>query len=131
MLQALSGLEAYQDTPAVQWAGEAALNAWAERRERHPYMFYMGTDFCKLKAPLAWYDILHVLDVLTRYPQYRADPRLLEMAAIVRAKMDSEGKFTPESIWTAWKDWEFGQKKVPSRWLTFLVWRVLNRVGMN
>ncbi|MEN6409526.1 MAG: hypothetical protein ABFD44_07440 [Anaerolineaceae bacterium] len=131
MLQALSGLNKYEDTPAVRWAGEAALNAWAERRERHPYMFYMGTDFCKLKAPLVWYDILHVLDVLTRFPQYRADPRLLEMVGIVCAKMDGEGKFTPESVWTAWKDWEFGQKKAPSRWLTFLVWRVLSRVGID
>lgn len=23
-----------------------------------------------------------------------------------------------------WKDWEFGQKKVPSRWVTLLVERV-------
>lgn len=38
------------------------------------------------------------------------------------------GKFTLESVWTAWKDWEFGQKKIPSRWLTLLAWRILRRV---
>jgi hypothetical protein len=30
--------------------------------------FYMGTDFCKHKVPLVWYDILHVVDVLTQFP---------------------------------------------------------------
>jgi len=51
------------------------------------------------------------------------------MAEIVRSKADSEGKYTPESEWTAWKGWDFGQKKQPSRWLTFLALRTLKRVG--
>ena len=29
-------------------------------------MFYMGTDFSKLKVPLVWYDLLHVLEVITQ-----------------------------------------------------------------
>lgn len=128
MLQALGASEKTRSYPAVQLGVEAILSAWADRRERHPYMFYMGTDFCKLKAPLVWYDILHVVDVLTVYPWTRTDPRLLEMVEIIWQKADDQGRFTPESIWTAWKDWEFGQKKVPSRWLTFLVWRSLTRM---
>ena len=48
-----------------------------------------------------------------------------EMTEIVRAKADNQGKYTPESEWKAWKDWDFGQKKQPSRWLTFLVLRML------
>jgi hypothetical protein len=51
-----------------------------------------------------------------------------EMTEIVRAKADNQGKYTPESEWKAWKDWDFGQKKQPSRWLTFLVLRMLRRV---
>jgi len=35
---------------------------------------------------------------------------------------------TPESVWTAWKDWEFSQKKVPSRWVALLVERVRRRM---
>ena len=31
-------------------------------------MFFMGTDFRKLKVPLVWYDLLHVLDVLSSFP---------------------------------------------------------------
>jgi len=87
----------------------------------------MGTDFRKLKAPFVWYDILHVLDVLTQFSWLRNDSRLKEMSDIVKPKANNEGKYTPESEWKAWKEWEFGQKKQPSRWLTFLVLRILLR----
>jgi len=123
MLKALSMMPEWRDSVAVKVGVEAQLRLWEVRRDRHPYMFYMGTDFCKLKAPLVWYDILHVLDVLSRFPWVRHDPRLLEMAAIVAGKADAEGRFTPESVWQAWGDWEFGQKKRPSEWVTFLVRR--------
>jgi hypothetical protein len=112
----------------VRLGAEALLNQWSARRERHPYMFYMGTDFCKLKAPLVWYDILHVVDVLSRLPWLSDDPRLREMISVMVAKLDSDGRATPESVWAAWKDWEFGQKKVPSRWVTLLVERVRHRM---
>jgi hypothetical protein len=88
----------------------------------------MGTDFRKLKAPLVWYDILHVLDVLSLFPWLKQDARLLDMLDTLRSKADDQGRFTPESIWTVWKDWEFGQKRAPSRWLTFLAWRIVQRI---
>jgi len=31
---------------------------WEKRREQKHYLFAMGTDFNKLKAPLIWFDIL-------------------------------------------------------------------------
>ena len=88
----------------------------------------MGTDFCKLKAPLVWYDITHVLDVLVQFDYTHRDPRLAEIAAIVKAKADKQGRYTPESVWNSWKDWEFGQKKQPSRWMTLLVVLALTRI---
>jgi hypothetical protein len=113
----------------VRDGAEALLSQWSARRERHPYMFYMGTDFCKLKVPLIWYDVLHVVDVLSRLPWLSDDPRLREMISVMVAKLDSDGRATPESVWTAWKDWEFGQKKVPSRWVTLLVERARRRIS--
>jgi hypothetical protein len=92
-------------------------------------MFFMGTDFRKLKAPFVWYDLLHVLDVLSQFPWLATDPRLLDMADTLRQKADADGRFTPESVWTPWSEWEFGQKKVPSRWVTMLAWRILTRIG--
>ena len=41
----------------------------------------------------------------------------------------ARGRFMPESVWAAWKDWDFGQKKVPSRGLTLAAWRVMSRAG--
>jgi hypothetical protein len=106
------------------------LTLWENSQEQHPYIFYMGTDFRKLKVPLVWYDLVHVLDVLSQFSWLKGDPRLREMAAILKSKADDEGRFTPESVWMAWKDWEFGQKKVPSRWLTLLAWRILQRIDI-
>lgn len=130
MLKTLALLPEFRDGPAARSGAETLLRCWAERETQHPYMFFMGTDFCKLKAPLVWYDILNVTDVLTRFPWLRNDPRLQEMVEIIRQKANAEGQFTPESIWTAWKDWDFGQKKRPSPGLTFLAQRVLQRFDM-
>jgi hypothetical protein len=113
---------------ASRVAAETLLNLWERSREQHPYMFFAGTDFRKLKAPLVWYDIVNVFDTLSQFPFLRKDARLLEMAACVRAKANAQGRFTPESVWQAWSDWEFGQKKFPSRWLTLIAQRALARL---
>jgi hypothetical protein len=90
-------------------------------------MFFMGTDFRKLKVPFIWYDLINVLDVLTRFAWLRDDPRLHDMVSALAARANPDGRFTLESVWTAWKDWEFGQKKAPSRWLTLAAWRIFRR----
>ena len=103
------------------------LNLWTFRKEKKPFLFAMGTDFSKLKAPLIWYDILHITDVLSQFDWLRNDERLLEMINIIRDKADETGRYTAESVWRAYKDWDFGQKKVPSPWITFSVYKILNR----
>ena len=87
----------------------------------------MGTDFKKLKAPLIWYDILHVTDVLSQFSWVQKDERFLEMIDILKMKFNEHGKCTAESVWRAWKEWDFGQKREPSKWITMLVYRILNR----
>jgi hypothetical protein len=128
MLKALSEIEALRDSPACHIGADTLLTLWSESTTRHPYMFYMGTDFRKVKVPFVWYDLMHVLDVLSRFSWLKEDTRLLEMLEILKSKADKQGRFTLESIWTAWKDWEFGQKKEPSRWLTFTAWRIIRRM---
>ncbi len=129
MLKMLSELEGWKDSKEAHTGTESLLDLWRRSRETHPYLFYMGTDFRKIKAPFVWYDILHVLDVLSQFEWARNDERLREMVEIVRSRRDAEGKYLPESEWNAWKGWDFGQKKQPSRWLTFLAMRMLKRVG--
>jgi hypothetical protein len=125
MLKLLASLPDYRESLPARQGAESLLNLWQTRSQQHPYMFYMGNDFCKLKFPLIWYDILHVTSVLAQFNWIKNDPRLAQMQEIMRAKADSEGRFTPESVWQAWKDWEFGQKKLPSRMLTLQVMRAL------
>ena len=128
MLKALSQMDAWRDSPACHTGAEALLALWQDSAAQHPYMFYMGTDFRKAKVPFIWYDLMHVLDVLSRFAWLRQDPRFLDMLRVLKEKADPQGCFTLESVWTAWKAWEFGQKKVPSRWLTLLAWRIIARV---
>lgn len=108
---------------------EVLLGLWDQRKERKPYLFGMGTDFKKLKAPMIWYDIIHMTDVLSQLPSLHKDERFLEMISIIKEKADTNGFFTAESVWRAFKDWDFGRKKEPSPWITFLVYRTLNRMG--
>jgi hypothetical protein len=91
----------------------------------------MGTDFAKLKMPLIWYDILHVLEVLTQFSHLQDDKRLLEMISLIKAKSNWEGRFTAESVWKPWSIWEFGQKKEPSFLVTLEVYRILKRLSLK
>lgn len=128
MLKALSVSRQYHDSPASHTGAETLLTLWEHSRNQHPYQFYMGTDFRKLKVPLIWYDLVHILDVLSRFAWLTHDARLRDMSALLASKADAQGRFTVESVWMAWKDWEFGQKREPSRWLTLVAHRILRRV---
>ena len=125
MADLLSLLPQYHDSTAARTAVEALLTLWQNSRAEHPYLFYMGTDFRKPKAPPLWYDIVGVLNVLRRYPVARSDLRFGEMLALLRGKRDAGGMWTPESVYTKLRDWDFGQKKAPSPTLTFLCERIL------
>ncbi len=129
MLKMLSQLDESKDNKQIHVGAECLLDLWVKSREVHPYMFYMGTDFRKNKAPFIWYDIVHVSEVLSQFGWLRNDPRLTEMVEVIKSKANSKGKYTPESEWTAWKGWDFAQKKEPSRWLTFLVLRMFKRIA--
>ena len=128
MLRALTQFPGLSDSPAGREGALALLDLWKDRKQRRPYLFAMGTHFNRLKAPLIWYDILHVMEVLSQFPCASGDPRLLEMAELLAQKSGEGGVFKAESIWKAWSDWEFGQKRTPSRWITLLTHRILGRI---
>jgi hypothetical protein len=129
MLKLLSAIPEYQKSEvAINTAG-GLLSLWENSLERHPYMFYMGTDFRKLKAPAMWYDLVSVVDVLSRFEFIRQDARFKEMAKLIRSKQDSNGLFTPEAVYQKFKEWDFGQKKNPSPYLTYLCHQILVRIA--
>lgn len=84
----------------------------------------VGSDFRKLKYPFVWYDILHVAEVLGRFPFVHGDDRFREMMGAILAQGGPDGRYTAGSMYRAWKGWSFADKKRPSPWLTLLVLRL-------
>ena len=129
MLRLLAEIPALAQGEVAKTCVDALLSLWENSRERHPYMFYMGTDFRKMKAPPMWYDLVSVLDCLSRFEYARADARFAEMLALLAAKQGQDGWFTPESVYLKCKDWDFGQKKEPSPYLTYCCLSIARRAG--
>jgi hypothetical protein len=88
----------------------------------------IGSGWERLKYPFTDYRVLHYLDSISRVPSARGDPRVAEMADALVSKADAEGRFRPESAHKAWSEFDFGQKREPSRWLTCLVYAILARL---
>ena len=124
MLKLISQVPELEKNQVTKIGIESALKLWENSQSQSPYLFHMGTDFRKLKAPLIWYDILHLTEILSNFTQARQDRRFQDMLMHITKKADKDGLYTPESIWMKWKGWEFAQKKEPSRWITFLVLRL-------
>jgi hypothetical protein len=87
-----------------------------------------AAHFRKMKAPSCWYDIVSVAGVLSKYEFVREDPRFLEMIKHIKDKQDKDGLITPESVYQKLKDWDFGQKKEPSPYLTYLCYQIFERL---
>jgi hypothetical protein len=126
-LKALAQAPELVDSPATRTGTEMLLRHWECQTERKLFMFGIGTDFRKLKYPFVWYDILHVVDVLSRFPFVYPDPRFREMVDTISVQADAQGRYTSTSMYRAWQGWSFADKKKPSPWLTFLVVRIQKR----
>jgi len=130
MVKLLAQFPQHRAGPAVKTGVETLLSLWEQRSQRRPYLFAMGSGFRKLKAPLIWYDILHVTDVLTQIPWVLEDQRLQEMITVLHGAASEDGRFTAQSVWRAWKGWSFGQKRKPCPWITLVAQRTLRRANM-
>jgi hypothetical protein len=136
-LKALAQLPDLLDSPAARTGAEMLLGHWQHQGEQKLFLFGIGTDYRKLKYPYVWYNVLHVVEVLSRFPFVHGDPRFREMVEAIKAQADGaspeqsrgEGRYTATSMYRAWKGWSFADKKHPSPWLTFLVLRILKRVN--
>jgi len=128
-LKALTQVPERLDSPATRKGAEMLLWHWEHRSERKIYMFGIGTTFRRLKYPFVWYDILHVVDVLSRFPFVHSDRRFREMLETVTGQADEDGRYRPGSMYRAWAGWGFADKKRPSPWITFLVLRIRRRLG--
>jgi hypothetical protein len=128
-LKALSLLPYSRDGAEASAGVEALLDLWEHRGQRKAYLFGIGSDFRKLKYPYVWYSLLHLLEVLSRFPVARGDPRFAEMLDVLTAQADERGRYTAGSMYRAWSGWSFADKKRPSPWLTFLALRIERRAA--
>jgi len=127
-LKALALLPEYQDNHKTRVGTETLLDHWEKKFNHKLFLFGTGTDFRKLKYPYVWYDILHVVEVLSRFPHVYCDQRFREMVQSITDQADENGHYTANSMYIAWKGWSFSNKKDPSPWLSFLVLRILKRI---
>jgi len=128
MTNLLAEIPAFRSSDIAVGTVNTLLNLWENSMTQHPYLFYMGTDFRKLKAPSCWYDLVSVADAVSKYPFARSDKRFLEMINLIKSKQDTDGFFTPESVYLKFKAWDFGQKKSPSSYLTYLCFKIFDRI---
>jgi len=106
------------------------LDCW-KNRDRIKYAGHdsqIGRGWEKPKYPFTDYRILKYLDVLSRFKSIKNKPGIPEMLNILTSRQDEKGRYFAESIHKAWSDFDFGQKKLPSRWITFLTYRIIKRL---
>ncbi|MFH0900109.1 MAG: hypothetical protein V2A73_05720 [Pseudomonadota bacterium] len=130
-LRALALSPAHRDSRACHAGTEMLLGHWEHQGSVKYRMFGIGTDYRKLKYPFIWYDILHVLDVLSRFPWTHRDSRFQEQMDIARSAADQQGRFVPQSVWMAFSGADFSQKKSPSPTLTLAVQRIVRRAEVG
>lgn len=124
ILMLLGQYKEFRTDPQLNGAIDLLLSHWQRRSEPwRPYGFGIGGDFIKLKYPAVKYGILRVLDVLSLYPYAVKSPEFQDMLNCVLGK-SKDGKYFAESVARAYTEFDFGQTKEPSRWITFLIERI-------
>lgn len=131
VLGALAEYPDLRNSETARRSAEFLLGCW-ENRGKVKYAGHdsqIGTGWDKLKYPFTDYRILRYLDTLSRFGWVLKDPRARAMTEMLLSKRDEDGRFRPESIHMAWSDFDFGQKKHPSRWVTLLAYRAAGRIA--
>jgi hypothetical protein len=132
-LYALKALNQTKKTRCSEAAGhalESLLNHWENRGKQKHYLFGIGTDFKKLKYPMIWYNLLHVLDVVSESNYDPKDSRVREMGETLLEKADDNLCFTPESMYRYYKDEDFANKKQPSQTVTIISLEILKKLRL-
>jgi hypothetical protein len=125
-VRALGADEIGRQSRAARSAGKMILSHWREQKEVKHFLFGIGSDFRKLKFPLVWYDLLHVLSALSDIPGLDQEPEYRQMRDLLAGKAGIDGRFTAESMYMAYKGEDFADKKNPSRLISLLCHRILS-----
>jgi hypothetical protein len=128
ILRAVVANPALADSEVALKPANFLLECWQRRAEPYrPVSFGIGSTWHKLQYPFVQYQMLKTVDTLSQVKAVHNDPRYLELLDHLKSKQDPTDKWTAESINKPYSDFDFGQKKQPSAWITFLALRSLTR----
>lgn len=127
----LQALEVFSRIPELK-ESVYAKNAFEPIRFHKDYgktMYYFGRAkrFWTLKYPFIWYNALYLAEVLTRFDFLKGNELVRDLIDWIEVSQNKQGMFKPTSMFMIYKDWDFGNKKEPSPWITFLCLRILKR----
>lgn len=110
-------------------AAEKAFRSLEAHRALKRSLYYFGRSkkFWTFKFPFVWYNALYMADALSLYPQFHESELYRELLEWILQNKTEEGLWKANSIFMPYKGWDFGQKKTPSSWISFLCCRILDR----
>lgn len=127
----LMALEVFSQVPGLKESkyAENAYEPLKFHREYGKTIYYFGRSrkFWTLKYPFVWYNALYLAEVLTRFDFLKKEELVKELIEWIENSQDKNGRFKPTSVFMPYKGWDFGNKKEPSPWITFLCYRILKR----
>lgn len=130
VLRAMVANPALSDGDMAQRGANFLLECWERRAEPYrPVGFGTGSTWDKVQYPFVQYQILKTLDTLALIKAVHPDPRFQDIVAHLKSKRDGAGYWTAEGINKPYGEFDFGQKKQSSPWLTYLALRVLVRAS--
>lgn len=111
---------------------EHVLTLWERRREPYrPIGFGMGSTFNKLQYPFVQHQILKTIDTLSNFASAQKDERYLDMLSVVTEKQLADERFAADAVNKPFADFDFGQKKTASPWITFVIARAQYRMQQH
>ncbi len=131
----LMALEVFSKMPELK-ESIFAQNAFHPLKYHYEYgktMYYFGRSkrFWTLKYPFVWYNALYLAEVVTRFEFTKNEKLVKELIMWIEQSQDDQGRFTPTSMFMAYKGWDFANKKEPSPWITYLCCRILKNYYEN
>lgn len=128
VLRAVIADPARQAGAVARKAAAFLLNCWERRDEPYrPVKFGIGSTWNRLQYPFVQYQMLKTMDALSQVPSACRDARFRQMLDRLEEKRTPEGLWVPEGVNKPFAEFDFGQKKQPSAWVTFLAARILKR----
>lgn len=127
----IMALDVFSQVPELK-ESQYAKNAFEPilfHRDYGKTLYYFGRSkkFFTMKYPFVWYNALYLADVLTRFEFLKGHDLVRDLIRWIEDSQDETGRFKANSVFLPYKDWDFGNKKEPSPWITYLCCRILKQ----